>query len=228
MGINSLITYIFASRSRPDKFFHVLNNIGSMSNSGNYEIIASLDSDDPTMNNDEVLNDMGCYTKLKWNYGDSKTKVEAINCVTQFINPETKIIINMSDDQEFTLKYFDVQVRNDMGRCFPDTDGVIHYPDQTPNGPRIMTMNIVGMKYFQRTGYIYHPEYKSVYCDNEEVERAKLLGKYFYSPVSLLAHRHWIFGAAKQDDLNKRNDSEEMYAHDHMVFLKRKSINFGI
>lgn len=228
MGINSLITYIFASRGRVKRFFSCLDNIQELSVSGNYEIICSLDEDDETMNNDEVKERLLFYPKVKAYYGISDCKITAINRGISNINPETKIIICMSDDFEFLVKGFDVQIRNDMARLFPDTDGVLHYDDGTMNGRRLMTMSILGKKYFDRFGYIYHPDYKSVYVDNEETEKARLLGKYFYSPKSIFKHKHWLFNENKKDELNIRNDAPEMYAHDSAVFNKRKQTNFGL
>lgn len=226
IGINSLITYVFASRNRPAKFFSALDNIKDLSVSGNYEIICSLDQDDAMMNNRDVGALLKQYDKVRAFYSKSYGKISAINRELQKINSETKIIICFSDDMEFTMKGFDVQIRNDMARYSPDTDGVLHYNDGTMNGRRLMTMSIIGKKYFDRTGYIYNPEYKSVYADDEAIQVAKILNKYFYSNKQLFKHNHWLFNMSKQDELNKKNDSPEMYAIDGNTYKLRKENNF--
>lgn len=228
MGINSLITYIFASRERPEKFFDCLDNIDKLSISSNYEIIAVLDIDDLSMNNSSVKNRMLNYKNVKSFYGISKGKIHAINRELSKMNPETKIIINLSDDFLFLLKGFDMQIRNDMARYFPDTDGLLHYPDGTPNERRLMTMSIIGKKYFDRTGYIYNPDYASWYSDDEEIQKARILGKCKFVNERLFKHNHYLFNGSGKDELYKRNDDIKIISKDRETFFKRKQINFGL
>jgi len=228
IGINSLITFIFPSRSRPEKFFAALDNISEMVVSDNYEIICSLDEDDATMNNRDVEALLKEYNKVRAFYGKSYGKISAINRDLQKINYQTKIIICFSDDQEFTMKGFDVQIRNDMVRYFPDTDGMLHYPDSTPNELRIMSMSVIGIEYFKRNGYIYNPIYHTWFPDDEEICKARILGKYKFVNTRLYVHKHYLFGNGEPDDLNKKNDNMELVAKDRTTFMKRKEINFGL
>jgi hypothetical protein len=91
-----------------------------------------------------------------------------------------------------------------------------------------MTMQIMGKPYYDKQGYVYHKDYHSVYCDEEETEKAKILGKYKFINTNLFRHYHWLFKMSEPDELNKINDSTKMYSHDRIVFENRKSINFGI
>lgn len=213
------ILYKIASRSRPDKFFKTLDNVTSLMERDNYTVLASLDVDDIEMRPNKIVDRLNTYKNIQVHWGISNTKIEAINRDIGLCN-EWDILVNLSDDQEFTVKGFDTRIVSDMQKYFPDTDGMLWYNDDTFNGEKMCTMSIIGRKYFERTGYIYLPEYKSVYCDEHETRKAKALNKIQYSSDVLYLHKHWIIGTAEQDELNRRNDSDEMYEHDRKVFYK--------
>jgi hypothetical protein len=73
---------------------------------------------------------------------------------------------------------------------------------------------------------VYHPEYKSVYCDNEATDVAKMLGKYLYVPEFYIEHKHPAWGFGKVDDLMRHTES--FYHQDHATYEKRKKIKFGL
>jgi len=75
-------------------------------------------------------------------------------------------------------------------------------------------------------GYIYNPEYKSLFCDNEQQEVAKLLGRYVYIKKRLFNHNHPAWGLAAMDALMVHTESFHM--EDKATFERRKAINFGI
>lgn len=223
------ICYIFPSRSRPDKFFNVLDNIKNLSAKESYSIIASLDADDVTMNNMAVIERMMPYDKVNRSYMYSTGKVNAINKNLDLMPEDTDIIILMSDDMVFTQWGFDDIIRIDMQKYYPDLDGVLHYPDSTPVQDKIITMSIMGYKYFKRFGYLYHPEYTSLWCDLEFTEVAKRLGKYKYLPnTHILKHNHsvWSGGKEKYDALMTRNES--FYHKDKEIYFKRLARNFDL
>ena len=71
----------FPSRSRPEKFKEVFSLYKNMA-SGKHELIfvLSFDTDDSSMNNDEMkkwLPEQG--ENVHWFYGDSTTKISAVN-----------------------------------------------------------------------------------------------------------------------------------------------------
>lgn len=218
------IGYVFASRERPSKFFDCLDNIRSKSESKNYFIIAKIDTDDPKA--DQYKDKLPLYPEVSVKWGHSKNKIDSINRNLSGIE-NADIICCHSDDMSFTKFWYDVLIKEAMKNHFPDFDGMLHFPDQKQK-EKVCTYQIVGRKYFQRTGYIYNPEYESVYCDNEETERAKLLGKYAFINEEILIHKHYRWGFGEPDELNKREDSQTLYIKDRDTYLKRKQINFGI
>ena len=164
------LLYNFASRSRPDKLFGVLDNITNLSKHDNYEIIITADLDDSSMYNREVIDKINTYTKVKIFFGTSKNKIDAINKNVAFFG-EFNILVNISDDQLFLIDGFDLEIIKDMQEFFPDTDGFLHYPDSHAK-EKLPTMSIMGKKYFDRTGKIYNEKFSNVYCDNLAMDEA--------------------------------------------------------
>jgi len=221
------LMYKFATRSRPGKFFSCLDNISSLSKHENYFILVSMDIDDDSMNNSEVRDRISEYHKVIPYWGTSNnSKIIAINRDICFA-PSWELLINMSDDFVFLREGFDMEIINDMQTYFPDLDGFLHYPDGTTN-QKLCTMSIIGKKYYDRFGYIYHPYYESVYCDQEAQEVAKKLGKYKYINEQLFEHRHPRWNKSEWDDQYRKTEDKIVYSKDRETFIKRKSANFYI
>lgn len=225
--MDAKITYIFPSRSRPEKFFAALTNIGLMSAKHNYEIIATLDSDDETMSTEVVKRKFKDFHSLSVYYSNSTGKVDAINKNVDKIPKDTDIIILMSDDMVFTVWGFDDIIRTDMQQNFADYDGVLHYPDGSQVQDRIITLSILGKKYFDRFGYLYNPEYTSLWCDYEFSKIAVILGKYKYFPnTKIFRHAHPLWEKQPYDELMTKNES--YYHSDQKIFMERQERNFDL
>jgi len=217
-----IILLNFASRSRPDKFLAAVENIElKIGSKANYQILAKLDNDDASMQfmRNHSINNL----TVAW--GDSKSKIHAINRdIPKF---SWNILVNMSDDMYFTQLGFDETIReafeNPKGSTrIYDLDQCIHFPDG--NTTEIITMSILGRKYFDRFGYVYHPEYTSLWCDNEQTDVAKMLGKYKFVDKNIFEHRHPAFGKGAMDAQYKHTES--YFYIDKDVYDKRKQFNF--
>lgn len=270
------ITYLFPSRSRPDKFFACLKNIRDFSVSENYEIIAVLDTDDTTMYNSGILlRGMSLANNIHCCYGTSTGKIHACNREVARIKSDTDIVCLHSDDFIFNKIGFDNDIREAFTNEFK---GLAHFPDgrvehrpqkkhavefhswidkskwrPDPNGKfnngiegyykttaelydlyelelnqKLVTYPVMHKSYLDRFGYIYHPDYKSVMCDQEMTEVAKILWQYRYIGKKIMEHQHYRWGFGEADELMKHNDSQEMYDNDRLIFEQRQAINFGI
>lgn len=210
----------FPSRSRPDKFFRCLDNITQNAKHSDYQILCTFDIDDPSMFNEEVKEKLKAYPKAKAYWGTSRDKVDAINRDMEFANP-WDIVINMSDDMWFVKPGFDLEIIKDFER--EGLDVLMHYPDNKA-GKNLITMAIMGRTYYDRFGFIYNPEYKSLFCDNEQQEVAKLLGRYVFSNKRLFDHNHPAWGLCDKDD--QYIHTESFWKEDEATFHRRKAINF--
>jgi hypothetical protein len=83
---------------------------------------------------------------------------------------------------------------------------------------------ILGKKYYERFGYIYHPSYKSLWCDNEFTIVAHQLQKQIYFNTVIIRHWHPIITKVGNDSLYQEND--KYFNEDKKTFLKRQLTNF--
>ena len=235
------------TRGRPQKFISVIDRyINFLSGVRDVQFLVSMDHDDPSMNNENMISYLGRLRnqlngKLHFVYGSSKTKIEACNANIELLRKlKPDIIMLASDDMIPIVSGYDDVICRDMGKYYPDTDGVLHYDDGFSGKDQLITLSIMGRKYFERFGYIYHPEYKSVFSDNEFTQVARLLNKVVYNTRCIIQHQ-WVGipyvmasrGQMKQEDvhrdiLHERNEGQEMYAFDQEVYERHKANNFGI
>jgi hypothetical protein len=191
------ILFKYASRSRNHKFFNGLDNIlSNLGDLNNFCILISLDVDDVTMNNAETIKKLTQYVqkypeKIIVKFGYSKNKIDAINRDVNDVKEKFNfdILINFSDDMEFIQHSFDEVIRNKFFVHYPDTDGNVYFNDGY-TGDRLSTMSIIGRKYYDKFNYIYHPSYKSLWCDNEYTELAKRNQKILYFHENIFRHNH--------------------------------------
>jgi hypothetical protein len=218
------ILFKYPSRGRPQRFFDALDSIyRNISDTDYYHIACTLDEDDETMNNPAVIEHINAYGTASIQWGKSKSKIDAIN--RSMPGYDWDIIICMSDDMQFNVFGFDTMIRVDMLTHFSDLDGLLHYPDQDAK-QWLATMYIAGRKFYDRFGYIYHPSYKSLWCDNEVMDVARMLGKYKYTGYQINVHLNPAYGHLPKDDMF--NEQQGYWTEDEMNYNARKGLNFGI
>jgi hypothetical protein len=222
------ILYKFPSRSRPLKFINGLDNIFINQLHEDFLVMATLDTDDTTMNNIDIKEKMSFYDRLYPIFGKSHSKIHAVNRDME-LAPEWDILVVMSDDMVFVEKGFDKKIISDMEDYFPDLDGVLHYNDGNQKA-NVMTMSIMGKKYYDRQGYIYNPLYQSLWCDVEETEKAYMLGKYKYMGDSkiIFKHFHPAWNLAEWDEQYRATESPKFWKEDREVIDSRRAINYGL
>jgi hypothetical protein len=197
------------------------------------DFLISFDYDDPSMNNDNMwslFNRMNAQMdgRIHAVCGKSTGKISAVNADLDKIsrlNPD--VILLASDDMIPVMGGYDDIIARGMANHFPDTDGVLHFNDGFSGRDRLITLSILGRKYFNRFNYLYYPGYKSVFCDNEFTDVARMLGKVVYIDQVIIQHQ-WVGATNPTDPLHNRNESPEMYAHDKAIYDERLAKNFDL
>lgn len=213
----------FPTRNRKNKFFKVLKQYQNLCEDiDNTEFLISLDNDDETMSPSEVNDIFNTFKNIKVVYGNSVSKIHAVNRDIELAN-EWDIVLLASDDMTPKIKGYDNIIRNKMKEFYPDTDGILWFNDGH-KGNKLNTLSILGKKYYDRFGYIYHPEYKSVWCDNEFMTVGDLLGKQTYFDEVIIEHEHPDWGYGNRDVIHQINSKNE--SHDRILFTTRKENNF--
>jgi len=208
-------------RGRPKKFKEtILKYQNQLSNKHNVNFIFSFDNDDLLMNSDDIKQFLNQFNNVTYFYGNNKNKIEAINANME--NVSFDILIQGSDDMVPIHQNYDDIICVDMMEHFPDLDGSLHY--YNPMWAERLDVNyIVGCNFYKKFNYIYHPSYKSIYCDNEFTEVKNYLNKnYFFScGKSMFVHTF-----VTNDDTADKNNQ---YNHeDYQNYEYRKSKNFDL
>lgn len=213
----------FPSRERPDKVISCVEKYMSLADTPDLlNFLFSFDEDDITTNNDEFISKINslCRGQNQIIFGKSESKVHAVNRDMEHARQAWDILMLASDDMIPIKSGYDTIIRQDMHDHFPDTDGVLWYADGFRDD--IITLSIMGKQYYQRYNYIYHPSYKSFYCDNEFTEVC--FNCVYKSNIVLITHKHPDNVRGVYDNLYKKNN--KFLLHDQKNFFARKQNNW--
>jgi len=169
----------FPTRSRPAQFLDTLSRYMDLaSDNSKIGYLVSYDIDDESMIPEVIqkATDMGagCFG------GVSDNKIHACNRDIEHTT-NWDILLLVSDDMIPQVKGWDEAIRDKMKIHYPDTDGCLWFNDGYTED-KLNTLSCMGKKYYERFGYIYNPEYQSLWSDNEYMEVAQKLNKITYFP----------------------------------------------
>ena len=216
----------FPTRSRPQQAMRVIQQYSNMAiNPKSIGVAMSCDSDDESMTRtlvrDEFDRILGQFGWHQIYYGNSKTKIEACNADMEKVEYPWDIVVLVSDDMVPIVRGYDDVIRSHMMSSFPDTNGILWFNDGH-QGENLNTLSVMGRTMYQSFGYIYHPSYKSFYCDTEFTDLCKtsLRSKCVYSPTCIVRHEHPGHGYGGFDSLYQKN--QLAWTHDMDNYINRK------
>ncbi len=222
----------FPTYSRPQKFVNVLNQYVETC-SDKHEIFFNIncDTDDLTMTDPSVKLDIERILMRKsWilgtiNYDKNTNKISAIN--DHIEGKDFDIVVCASDDMVPKAWGWDNEIAIAMQKHFPDLDGCVHFNDGNTDGD-LITFSILGKKLYEHFGYIYHPDYKSLYCDDEFTQEVRAMGKEKYIDKIIIKHEHYgEEGNSNSGDFDASAQKTLRYSgRDQMVFEARKKLGF--
>lgn len=220
------ILYKFPSRERPKKFFDIVSQIQKKSVTKDYLIHATLDLDDLTMNNNDVIKILDEAPNLEYIFGTSKGKIDAVNRDMDKIIYDWQVVCVVSDDM-WPEPRFDEKIVAAFEKF--GLDSVIHFEDGNSYKDKLMTLNLQGRDNYNRFGYLYSPEYISLWCDNEQKSVGEIIGNYHYMGNGNIAFKHihpcHVKGLESDDLLRK---TESYYKIDEKTYNERKARNFDL
>lgn len=198
---NILIKY--PTRGRWRLFAETLDNIYFTIQSHKFHIQVTGDIDDPEMNSQEVADLCKRYPNVNLVLDNHESKIHA--CNNHMPDGDFDMIVLMSDDMRFTEFGWDVKMWQQIRRIWPEgTDYFAHFNDGFV-GHKLPTLNVCGRQWYERFGYLYHPSYKSVSCDAENMYVAMMLGRYHYFPEVYFKHMHPANLKQPSDYIYRRN-----------------------
>lgn len=216
--MNLLIKY--ATRGRPALFFSTLERLRGLAIT-QPKIVVSMDRSDMLMNSNKIRAALDQMPDVTYHYGESKTKVQAINA--DIAADGWGVMLVASDDHIPVVQGYDKIILDHMAEHFPDTDGSLWFDDVRQ--PAINFVPIIGKAYYDRYGYVYHPEYISLWCDNEQTEVGLRDGKLKKCQGEIFRNESPDWGGShKVDTLYRKNNS--FFKIDEATFWRRKALNF--
>lgn len=187
----------YASRGRKQRFLDGLQNIYSTCAQPEYiRVLVTADIDDSEMFNDEVRDKVNSYPNAVIIYGTSKSKIHACNRDLDILPEEFKdysILANFSDDMRWSIFGWDDMIRVDFNNQSPDFSHYFAYHDPDTKGA-LSTLFIAGRRWVEMFGFIYDPQFQSLFCDNLVEDVAKHLGKYIYTGNEIYRHYNPSYG----------------------------------
>lgn len=203
------VSIIHPSRSRPQKSFETaekwLNlNWADMSE---VQFIASVDSDDPLLEDYKRI-----YNTLLL-INNNKSSIEAINNAAKIARGNLLMVV--SDDTVCDSDWLNSLIR--------ETNNKRDFILKTQDGiqPYIITMPIMDRAYYNRTGYIYHPDFQHLFCDTYLTCVADITGRKITSNL-MFKHDHYSVNKTAPDELHKRNDATWKQGEETFIRLMKE------
>lgn len=177
-----------------------------------------VNSDDTSMKQIEVLRalrDLDCTVTV----GAYATKVEAVNGGRV---EGWDVLVLASDDMFPVSNKWAAEMSRDMQMYFPLLDGALHYDDGYAH-EKLCTLPVMGRRLWEQFKYVYNSEYRSMWCDNEQTDVFRAMGRLVYLSKRLVEHRHPAAGKAKEDELYRRNNAQLLWDKDVATYERRKA-----
>lgn len=209
------ISVIHPSRNRPKEAFATACKWRDNADL-EFEYILCLDNDDKAIDDYLKLFDAFSNKAIGCTF-DNKSAIEAINHGAKISCED--ILITISDDFDCPQHWDTIlleAIGNKTDFCAKTNDGLQN---------TLITMPIMDRIYYERYGYIYNPEYRHMFVDQELTAVAIMTGKYLKFDI-LFKHLHYTTGQTKRDAINVKNDLT--WNQGQTLFNERLKTNFGI
>lgn len=206
-----VISLLHPSRSRPSNSL-ITKSLWLNSTcpaSVKVEFITSIDVDDPARG--LYLENGFCIVN------ENRSAVDAINKAAEFSNGD--ILIVVSDDTECPPNWVEQLLSVVEGK----TDWILKTQDGIQ--PWIITMPVMDRAYYNRFGYIYHPDYLHMFCDTELSCVADLTGRRITSDL-VFKHNHYSTGAFEKDAVSIKADAT--WNQGEKLFIERARKKFDL
>lgn len=205
------ISLLHPSRGRPDKARATANRWIELAGK-EVEHLVCVDFDDPTLPKYQLL--------FPYHFAsDAKSLVEATNNGAKHITGD--IIIYLSDD----FDCFDNWAL-EIEKYFKDGELVLLKVDdglQKFHVP-VLTIPIMSKALLNHLGYFFHPDFKSMHCDEHLYQRCMKLGVIKFSPQLKFQHNHVSNGKAPDDETYRRSAGN--WNHGVMMMNKHRRLGF--
>lgn len=226
-----------ATRNRSTGYW--LNEYLSKKKLNNTHFHISIDKDDLYSSNFLMLENINNITV---NISEPKGKIEAINRSVSTYEGEWDVVLVGSDDMIPQVYGYDEIILSDMNDAIAEKKSVLWYDvcdmDRarhipSPRGSAaflrraIIMMPVMTRHYYEKFGYVYHPDYQYFWCDNEFTDIARRKKAYKWIGKRIIEHMHpaWVEGVENDETYIRAN---QYFKKDMQTYNKRKKQNFKV
>ena len=151
----------------------------------------------------------------------SKNMVEATNEIAKLCAGQ--IIILVSDDM-WSCELWDSKILHKFEMI--NGPGIL----QVSDGITVtkLTIPIMNREAYKKLGYIYHPDYISMYADDDLRKTALQHGMYYNGTDIMIEHRHYSVNKAKMDKTYASENSRTAWKIGEQVFYERAKNKFPL
>ena len=152
---------------------------------------------------------------------NSKNMVEATNEAAKLCAGQ--IIILVSDDM-FSPEIWDSRILHKFEMI--NGPGIIQVNDGITT--RKITIPIMNREAYAKLGYVYHPDYVSLFADDDLRATALTHGMYYNATDILIEHRHYSVKKSKYDKTYQIENSKQNWKIGEQIFFERAKKKFPI
>lgn len=173
---------------------------------------------------DVMKNKKGC--DIDFIVSDNRNMVDACNSVLKFTKKiKYDILVLVSDDfdcpEKWGDKLFEFCIKNNLKSESPF---MIKTVDLIQDD--ILTLPILSKGFIDKFGYIYYPEYESMFADTDLYELGFENGIYYKSYL-IFEHLHYSVGKSNIDDTYKKENSTDSWVIGEALLNERRKRKFA-
>ena len=210
-----MISLIHPSRGRPEQALKATRDWSFAAGSSDFEHILSLDDGDT-----EYYKYIMYFAPSEIVKGPNNSVVEATNRAAMVADGD--ILIYMSDDFKCPENWIELVTKEFAKYSGPTLIKVddclqkFHFP--------VLTIPIMNRELYNKLGYFFHPDYKSMFCDEHLYWKTMQLGALKFAPHLKFEHCHVSVGKAPDDETYRRSAAN--WEQGKAMFAKHKRAGF--
>jgi hypothetical protein len=151
----------------------------------------------------------------------TKNMVEATNKAAKVCAGE--LIILVSDDM-FSCEMWDTRMLHKYEMI--DGPGLLQVYDGITT--KKITIPIMNREAYAKLGYVYHPDYKSMFADDDLRATAIKHQMYYNASDIYIEHRHYSVGKAVFDKTYQSENDHRVYIEGERTYFNRAKLNFPL
>lgn len=208
-----MISIIHPSRNRPLQALITAKNWMAKADN-QLEYILSLDVDDKDL---EAYRQAFHMMNIQIIVNKNRSAVDAINKGAEISKGD--ILVTVSDDFDCEKGWDTELIKKTEGKA----DWIAKTNDHMQDW--LITLPLMDRVYYNRFGYVYHPEYLHMFADTEMSCVADMLGKRIDLKMEF-THLHYSAGRSQKDKVNERAD--KTWSQGERLFIHRAKNNFDL